>query len=449
MGMHMRFAHRSSITPRPSPARSVPLARRTGARLRPAVEVLEARCVLSTSSGNQPPTIAPLGSLLAAPGTQFAIQVVAQDVETPADRLTYSLAPGSSPHAQIDPATGLLRFFAPSSEGVERVVVVVSDDGSPPQSASERFDIVVSTVGFAGLAADPVGAVRAQLPASDLPQPAPLPSSPGEDAILAAPGRNLRVLPVGPSPLADTGVPRISESMAVAARMRVTVNRPEIPEPEAPQSAPQREQDAPAVPEQTAPPSPGSPEGSPQRRTQDAAGLLERLLSTAQAVEHAEQQQRDAAVAPPSPDTAEAASHQPQTQQARARHEQGLPAVPDSSVLPDSPAGASPSLSLASVADDAVPTPALLAHMGPPNAAVEFKPVSLDAQSDASDAWSEEAFRASAWPRARVEANCPPVPEGILQSALLLAWAPLRRGAVPFAPGGRRRLGRFERLARS
>ncbi len=418
-------------------AQRTPFPRPSGPLLRTALEALEARRVLSSPAGNQPPVVAAIADQLAAPGTQFAIQVVAQDAETPTERLTFSLAPGSSPHAQIDSSTGLLRFAAPASEGIESVTVVVTDDGSPQQSAIQRFDVVVSSVGFAGFADRPVGAVPPNLPPADAPSDSLLPLAASVGQAQAVPGPSPRILPAPNSALADTGVPHISESMEVASRGRVTVNRPEIPEPDASQPSEEPELGPPAAPENPTPQSPGSSSDGP---VQDPAHRPAALVAPAGAVR---------AVSAPAMSAPVVAAPQA-----------AVPGVGEQGDVPDVVARCATHDDIAANAAEAqlsarasgdaggVPVGIALsarAAEGPRCIGVATALPHLDALA----LGQRNEGTASSWARRGEERLPSRPPEAVLQSALLLACALLRRGAVPLTPARGRRLGRFERLART
>src|SRR5208283_2618245 len=63
--------------------------------------------------------------------------------------LTYSLAPGFPSGAAIDPATGVFTWTVPATEppGSYPVTVNVTDDASPPLTASTSFTIHVQAPG--------------------------------------------------------------------------------------------------------------------------------------------------------------------------------------------------------------------------------------------------------------------------------------------------------------
>src|ERR1044071_9210849 len=69
------------------------------------------------------------------------------------NRLTFSLAPGLPSGLTIDPTTGVLTWTPTEAQGpsTNLVTVLVSDDGSPPMSATRSFRVVVNEVNSAPL----------------------------------------------------------------------------------------------------------------------------------------------------------------------------------------------------------------------------------------------------------------------------------------------------------
>jgi hypothetical protein len=98
----------------------------------------------SEPPANQPPRIDPPGDRIALAGEPLRVQVAAVDPN--GDGLTYSLDPGAPAGAAIDPNSG--RFaWTPSPDDVNRthrIVVRVTDTGSPALSATAAFSVTVS-----------------------------------------------------------------------------------------------------------------------------------------------------------------------------------------------------------------------------------------------------------------------------------------------------------------
>ena len=82
---------------------------------------------------------------VAAGGTASVAAVANDPAEGAA--FSYSLGPGAPAAAAIDPKTGLFTWAVPASEpgGKYPITVKVSDNSSPPRSASQTFDIIVQS----------------------------------------------------------------------------------------------------------------------------------------------------------------------------------------------------------------------------------------------------------------------------------------------------------------
>ncbi len=102
--------------------------------------------VLSTATIN-PPVLQPIPNQSATVGTPFSLNVspYASDPNTPVLPLTYSLTGTVPAGASIDPNTGLLTWTpgADQPAGATSITVVVSDDSSPPLTASRTITIDV------------------------------------------------------------------------------------------------------------------------------------------------------------------------------------------------------------------------------------------------------------------------------------------------------------------
>jgi hypothetical protein len=94
------------------------------------------------SGGNHPPQIDAIPDRVIYPSQTFVFTVMATDVDTPAQRLTFRLESGPT-GAVIDSATGVFQWTPPGPPGTNTVVVSVSDDGTPPQTTSGFFRLVV------------------------------------------------------------------------------------------------------------------------------------------------------------------------------------------------------------------------------------------------------------------------------------------------------------------
>jgi Zn-dependent metalloprotease len=106
-----------------------------------AVEVT----VIAPGGGNRPPEIAPISPVSVAKGQTLTVQVVATDPDA-GQTLTYSLEPGAPVGASINPTTGVISWpvSAAASPGTFVFVVRVTDNGTPPQSATRSFNVTVT-----------------------------------------------------------------------------------------------------------------------------------------------------------------------------------------------------------------------------------------------------------------------------------------------------------------
>ena len=84
-------------------------------------------------------------------GQPFSLDVarLASDPDTPSLPLTYSLGPGAPAGVSINSTTGLLSWNVPATQriGTYPVTVIVADDSSPANTASETIDLAVVNPG--------------------------------------------------------------------------------------------------------------------------------------------------------------------------------------------------------------------------------------------------------------------------------------------------------------
>jgi len=109
--------------------------------------------------GNHPPVLAPIGARIVNESNILAFTVTATDLEAPNDQLTFSLAPGAPSSATIHPVTGAF-FWTPvetHGPGVYPVTIKVTDDGIPPLTDFETFNITVNEVNVAPVLTVPGG----------------------------------------------------------------------------------------------------------------------------------------------------------------------------------------------------------------------------------------------------------------------------------------------------
>ena len=99
-----------------------------------------------TVNGNTPPVLAPLADQTVNAGSFLTFTAVGSDADIPTQTLTYSLSPGAPAGASINPNTGVFTW-TPGTPGTNQVTIGVTDNGSPPASASATITINVRAAG--------------------------------------------------------------------------------------------------------------------------------------------------------------------------------------------------------------------------------------------------------------------------------------------------------------
>ena len=94
---------------------------------------------------NVPPILQPIAARTINEGTAVTFTAVATDPDQPAQKLTFSLGPGTPAGVSIDPATGTVSWVTTEADGpsTNSIRVRVTDDGVPPQSAEQNVAVVV------------------------------------------------------------------------------------------------------------------------------------------------------------------------------------------------------------------------------------------------------------------------------------------------------------------
>ncbi len=90
---------------------------------------------------NRAPRIRPVAASSGPTGSPLSLQLEASDPDLPPQPLFFSLSPEAPTYLQIDPRGGLLSGAFPPPGAVLRVVVTVSDGGSPPLSHTLALDL--------------------------------------------------------------------------------------------------------------------------------------------------------------------------------------------------------------------------------------------------------------------------------------------------------------------
>lgn len=93
---------------------------------------------------NSPPLLSPISDRTAYAGSTLVITNSAYD-PNPADTLTFSLNPGAPPTASINPTTGVFIWTPTDADTneVHFITVRVTDNGTPPMSATAGFSVTV------------------------------------------------------------------------------------------------------------------------------------------------------------------------------------------------------------------------------------------------------------------------------------------------------------------
>ena len=96
---------------------------------------------------NRAPQIIAIGDQSVDEETPFSVTAAATDEDQPAQTLTYSLRTAPS-GMEIDPASGLITWAPTEEQGPSDnpVTVEVSDNGTPPASGTQSFNVVVNEV---------------------------------------------------------------------------------------------------------------------------------------------------------------------------------------------------------------------------------------------------------------------------------------------------------------
>jgi PKD domain-containing protein/putative Ig domain-containing protein/parallel beta helix pectate lyase-like protein/Big-like domain-containing protein len=101
---------------------------------------------ITVNEVNTAPALASISDQAIAEGKTLAFTVTATDVDSPAQNLTYRLAPGAPAGAAINPTTGAFTWLANDGPLIAPITIRVTDNGSPPQSVSRTFSVTVSNV---------------------------------------------------------------------------------------------------------------------------------------------------------------------------------------------------------------------------------------------------------------------------------------------------------------
>ena len=101
-------------------------------------------------AANRPPVLADLPDRTVIEGTLLAFRAAASDPEAPPQTLAFTLGSGAPPGVGIDAASGAFSWTPNSSQapGTNRIVIRVTDSGTPPLSDEKAFVAVVIPARF-------------------------------------------------------------------------------------------------------------------------------------------------------------------------------------------------------------------------------------------------------------------------------------------------------------
>ena len=103
---------------------------------------------LTVRTANLPPILQPIVSQTVDEGTLLSIKAIATDSDAPAQTLAFSLDPGAPEGMTIGATNGVLAWTPTEAQGpgIYLVMVRVTDNGSPPRTAVQPFEVAVKEV---------------------------------------------------------------------------------------------------------------------------------------------------------------------------------------------------------------------------------------------------------------------------------------------------------------
>jgi hypothetical protein len=124
-----------------------PFMRLTDVRLF-RVRASNGRVSIKLTGSNAPPTFTPLPTDIVNEGDTLVLTNTASDPDLPYNTLTFSLTPGAPAGLELNPTNGILRWTPAEAQGLSsnHFGVVVTDDGSPPMSATNLVTVIVKEV---------------------------------------------------------------------------------------------------------------------------------------------------------------------------------------------------------------------------------------------------------------------------------------------------------------
>jgi hypothetical protein len=95
-------------------------------------------------ASNNPPILAPVTNYTIWEGMTLTVTNVAIDPDSPPQTLAFSLGPDAATNANINATTGVFTWSPTHADiGSNAFTVIVTDNGLPPLSASQRFSVMV------------------------------------------------------------------------------------------------------------------------------------------------------------------------------------------------------------------------------------------------------------------------------------------------------------------
>jgi hypothetical protein len=100
--------------------------------------------LLTVIHANVPPSLASIPDWTVTAGTALTFTNQATDPDVPPQSLTFSLGNGAGLGATVTPDTGIFSWTPGAAQlGTNAFSVIVTDNGSPPLSATQAFNVVV------------------------------------------------------------------------------------------------------------------------------------------------------------------------------------------------------------------------------------------------------------------------------------------------------------------
>ena len=105
--------------------------------------------VITVTESNDAPQLGAIGNIHLNPGSLLTLTLTASDDDIPIQTLVFSLDLGYPDGASVDAASGVFQWMPDDDQAgtTNTIVIRVTDNGSPPMSATQTFVIDVSDLG--------------------------------------------------------------------------------------------------------------------------------------------------------------------------------------------------------------------------------------------------------------------------------------------------------------